>query len=205
MYLSAILTGFTTGAGLIMAIGAQNAFALRQGLQRNFVWSVVAICSLGDIVLILSGVAGIGRLVTTWPGLLQILKFAGAGFLAVYGVMAAWRSIKGAEVLKPAKESEESRTKVLMTCVAFTFLNPHVYLDTMVLVGSLSTRYPGTGKWMFGLGACISSVVWFTTLTFGARFLQPVFHKPVAWRILDAAIAIFMLSLSIMLIINPIK
>jgi len=205
MYLSAILTGFTTGAGLIMAIGAQNAFALRQGLQRNFVWSVVAICSLGDIVLILSGVAGIGRLVTTWPGLLQILKFAGAGFLAVYGLMAAWRSIKGADVLKPAKENEESRTKVLMTCMAFTFLNPHVYLDTMVLVGSLSTRYPGTGKWMFGLGACISSVVWFTTLTFGARFLQPVFHRPVAWRVLDAAIAIFMLSLSIMLIINPIK
>lgn len=205
MYLSAILTGFTTGAGLIVAIGAQNAFALRQGLQRNFVWSVVAIFSVGDIVLILSGVAGIGRLVTTWPGLLQILKFAGAGFLAVYGLMAAWRSIKGADVLKPAKESEESRTKVLMTCMAFTFLNPHVYLDTMVLVGSLSTRYPGTGKWMFGLGACISSVVWFTTLTFGARFLQPVFHRPVAWRVLDAAIAIFMLSLSIMLIINPIK
>lgn len=155
MYLSAIPAGFATGAGLIMAIGAQNAFALRQGLQRNFVWLVVAICSLGDIVLILSGVAGIGHLVEAWPGLLQVLRFAGAAFLAVYGLMAAWRSIKGAEALKPADESAGSRKKVLLTCMAFTFLNPHVYLDTMVLVGSLSTRYPGAGKWMFGLGACI--------------------------------------------------
>lgn len=205
MYLSAIPAGFATGAGLIMAIGAQNAFALRQGLQRNFVWLVVAICSLGDIVLILSGVAGIGRLVQAWPGLLQVLRFAGAAFLAVYGLMAAWRAIKGAEALKPADEGAGSRKKVLLTCMAFTFLNPHVYLDTMVLVGSLSTRYPGAGKWMFGFGACIASVVWFTTLTFGARFLQPVFHRPVAWRVLDAAIALFMLSLSAMLVANPIQ
>ncbi|MEA5101627.1 LysE/ArgO family amino acid transporter [Pantoea sp. S18] len=205
MYLSAIPAGFATGAGLIMAIGAQNAFALRQGLQRNFVWLVVVICSLGDITLILSGVAGIGRLVQAWPGLLQVLRLAGAAFLAVYGLMAAWRAVKGTESLKPADESAGSRKKVLLTCMAFTFLNPHVYLDTMVLVGSLSTRYPGAGKWMFGLGACIASVVWFTTLTFGARFLQPVFRTPIAWRVLDAAIALFMLSLSVMLIANPIQ
>lgn len=205
MYLSAILAGFSTGAGLIMAIGAQNAFALRQGLQRNYVWLVVVICSLGDIVLILSGVAGIGRIVQTWPDLLQILRFVGAAFLAVYGLMAARRCLQGTEALKPSEESAGNRKRVIMTCMAFTFLNPHVYLDTMVLVGSLSTRYPDTGKWMFGFGACIASVIWFTTLTFGARFLQPVFRRPIAWRLLDAAIALFMLSLSIVLITSSVK
>lgn len=149
--------------------------------------------------------AGIGHLVQAWPGLLQILRFGGAAFLAIYGLMAAWRSVTGAGALKPADESAGSRKKVLLTCMAFTFLNPHVYLDTMVLVGSLSTHYPGSGKWMFGLGACIASVVWFTTLTFGARFLQPVFRRQSAWRVLDALIAVFMLFLSGMLIVNPIQ
>ncbi|QHI95579.1 LysE family transporter [Aristophania vespae] len=202
MYLSAILAGFVTGAGLIMAIGAQNAFILRQGIQRNFVWLVVAICSLGDIVLIFSGVAGMGHLVRTWPVILPVLRFAGAAFLAIYGLMAARRAIIGADALKPANESAGSRKKVLLTCMAFTFLNPHVYLDTMVLVGSLSTHYAGAGKWMFGLGACIASVVWFTALTFGARFLQPIFRKPAAWQLLDAATALFMLFLSAVLIFN---
>lgn len=119
--------------------------------------------------------------------------------------MAARRCLQGTEALKPSEESAGNRKRVIMTCMAFTFLNPHVYLDTMVLVGSLSTRYPDTGKWMFGFGACIASVIWFTTLTFGARFLQPVFRRPIAWRLLDAAIALFMLSLSIVLITSSVK
>lgn len=203
MDLSAIFAGFATGAGLIIAIGAQNAFVLRQGLQRNFVWSVVAICSLGDIVLICSGVAGIGHLLQAWPNLLQILRFVGAAFLAVYGLMAARRALHGNEILKPAAEVAKSRKTVLMTCMAFTFLNPHVYLDTMVLVGSLSTRYPGDGKWMFGLGACSASIIWFTSLALGARFLQPIFRRSAAWRVLDTFIALFMLCLSAMMLLNP--
>jgi len=156
-------------------------------------------------MLILSSVTGNGHLIEAWPDLLQILRFAGAAFLAVYGLMAAWRSVRDAEALKLADGSAGNRKKVLLTCLAFTFLNPHAYLDTIVLVGSLSTRYRGAGKWMFGRGACIASEMWFTTLTFGARYLQPVFRRSVAWGVLDAAIALFMLSLSAMLIANPIQ
>lgn len=203
MYLSAIPAGFMTGLGLIMAIGAQNAFALRQGLQQRYVALVVILFSLSDIVLIMAGVAGTGKLVQTWPEVLQVLRFGGAAFLAAYGLMAARRAFKGKDVLRPADEAASGWKKVLLTGLAFTFLNPHVYLDTMILVGSLSARYPGAGKWLFGLGACMGSVVWFTSLTCGARLLQPVFRRPRAWQILDAFISLFMLTLSALLLFRP--
>ncbi len=202
MFLSATLAGFVTGAGLIIAIGAQNAFVLRQGLQRNHVGLVVAVCALGDIALILLGVAGIGALVLEWPQLLQALRFGGAAFLGWYGLRAAQRAWQGDGALAPDQGKEKKRRSVLLACLAFTFLNPHVYLDTMVLVGSLSTRYPGTGQWAFGLGACAASVVWFSALGFGARLLQPVFRKPQAWRVLDGCIAIFMLTLCMLLLLH---
>lgn len=205
MLASATAAGFVTGAGLIIAIGAQNAFVLRQGLQRRHVGLVVSLCALSDILLIVLGVAGIGALVQQWPQLLQTLRFGGAAFLAWYGLQAAQRAWHGTSALSADQGSETSRRHVLLACLAFTWLNPHVYLDTMVLLGSLSTRYPGMAQWAFGLGACAASLVWFSALGFGARLLQPVFRKPAAWRVLDGAIAMFMLILSALLLLNPLR
>lgn len=204
MLFTTALTGFITGAGLIVAIGAQNAFVLRQGLQRNYVGLVVATAALSDIVLILCGVAGIGVLIKEWPELMQLLRFGGAAFLAVYGLRAAHRAWRGIDAsLVPSQSSVKSWQRVLLACLAFTFLNPHVYLDTMVLVGSLSTRYPGAAQWAFGIGACVASVVWFTSLGYGSRLLRPVFSNPQAWRVLDALIAVFMLGLCALLLLRP--
>jgi L-lysine exporter family protein LysE/ArgO len=203
MLLSAAAAGFITGAGLIIAIGAQNAFVLRQGLQRSHVGLVVAVCALSDIALILCSVSGVGALVLKWPQLMQVLRFGGAAFLAWHGLLAAQRTWRGAGSLAPEQGNEKNWRRVLLACLAFTFLNPHVYLDTMVLVGSLSTRYPGIAQWMFGLGACIASIAWFSSLGFGARLLQPTFRNPKAWRVLDGGVAVFMLTLCLMLLLNP--
>lgn len=205
MLVSAAITGFFTGAGLIIAIGAQNAFVLRQGLQRSHVGLVVSLCALSDALLIALGVAGIGALVLQWPQWLHGLHFGGAAFLAWYGLQAARRAWQGSSALSASQQPSGSRRQVLLACLAFTWLNPHVYLDTMVLLGSLSTSYPGRAQWAFGLGACAASVVWFSALGFGARLLQPVFRKPAAWRVLDGAIALFMLILSALLLLNPLR
>jgi L-lysine exporter family protein LysE/ArgO len=203
MLFAAATAGFVTGAGLIIAIGAQNAFVLRQGLRRSHVALVVAVCALSDIALILCGVAGVGALVREWPGLLQALRFGGAAFIGWYGLQAAQRAWRGAGALVAGADQQRSWQRVLLACLAFTFLNPHVYLDTMVLLGSLSARYPGMAQWAFGLGACVASVVWFSALGFGARWLQPVFRKPLAWRLLDGGIAAFMLVLCLLLLFRP--
>ncbi|MFT3758884.1 LysE/ArgO family amino acid transporter [Thauera sp.] len=200
MLLAASLAGFLTGAGLIIAIGAQNAFVLRQGLRRNHVGLVVAVCAISDIILILCGVAGIGALVQAWPQLLQVLRFGGAAFIGWYGLQAARRAWHGTSALMPSSEDGDNKHRVLLAALAFTFLNPHVYLDTMVLVGSVSAGYPGMAQWAFGLGACTASVVWFSTLGFGARLLQPVFRNPQAWRVLDGGIAFVMLALCVTLL-----
>lgn len=205
MFLAAAMAGFLSGAGLIIAIGAQNAFVLRQGLKRQNVGLVVATCSVGDIVLIVAGVAGIGALVGAFPGLLQVLRFGGAAFLGAYGLMAAQRAWRGSGALRVDGNESGRWQKVLLTCLAFTFLNPHVYLDTMVLLGSLSTRYPDMLRWAFALGACVASIAWFSMLGFGARLLQPVFRKPLAWRALDATIAVFMLLLCMLLLFRPLS
>ncbi len=203
MSFAAASAGFVAGAGLIIAIGAQNAFVLRQGLQRRHVGLVVATCALGDVALIVCGVAGVGALVHEWPALLQALRFGGAAFLAAYGLLAARRAWRGSGALAPAGDGEASRRRVLLACLAFTFLNPHVYLDTMVLLGSLSTRYAGATRWAFAAGACGASVLWFATLGYGARLLLPVFRDPRAWRALDAAMAVFMLALCLLLLLRP--
>jgi len=204
MYFAAALAGFAASAGLIIAIGSQNAFVLRQGLLQRNVGLVVATCILGDITLILCGVAGVGALVREWPELLQVLRFGGATFLAVYGLMAARRAWNGAGGLAPEIESRASWRRILLACLAFTFLNPHVYLDTMILLGGLSTQYAGLAQWAFAVGACLASVTWFSTLGYGSRLLLPVFKSPRAWRVLDGFVAIFMLSLSLLLLLRPI-
>lgn len=205
MLMSAAASGFVAAAGLIIAIGAQNAFVLRQGLQQSHVCLVVLVCMLGDIVLILAGVAGIGALAHQWPWLLQLLRFGGAAFLAIYGAMAARRAIRGGGELSVAGTLKQHWRPVLLTVLAFTFLNPHVYLDTMVLLGSLSTRYPAEVRWAFALGACCASAAWFTLLGYGARLLLPVFKNPRAWRVLDSIMALFMLGLSLLLLFKPLK
>lgn len=205
MLFTAATAGLLAGAGLIIAIGAQNAFVLRQGLKRQHVALVVSICACGDIALILLGVAGIGALVQQWPGLLQVLRFGGAAFLACYGLMAARRAWQGSGALAAGGSEPADWRRAALTCLAFTFLNPHVYLDTMVLLGSLSTRYPDGLRWAFAAGACVASVLWFSALGFGARLLQPVFRRPNAWRVLDAGIALFMLVLCLMLLLHPLQ
>lgn len=200
---TAAYAGFLAGAGLIVAIGAQNAFVLRQGLQRAHVALVVATCSIGDLVCIACGVAGIGALVHAWPGLLQGLRFGGAAFLVGYALLAARRAWRGAGALVPTAAGTTSWRKVLAASLGFTFLNPYVYLDTMVLLGSLSTHYPGSGHWTFGIGATCASVLWFVVLGYGARFLAPAFRNPFAWRVLDGVVAVFMLGVGLTLLLHP--
>ena len=203
MLFAAAVAGFLASAGLIVAIGSQIAFVLRQGLLQKRVGLVVATCTFGDIALILCGVLGIGTLVREWPALLEALRFGGAAFLAVYGLMAARRAWQGGGGLAASDGGETHWRRVLLACLAFTFLNPHVYLDTMILLGSLSTRYADAAKWAFTIGACLASVTWFTTLGYGSRLLQPVFRSARAWRALDAMMAMFMFSLCLMLLLRP--
>ncbi|MFC5581943.1 LysE/ArgO family amino acid transporter [Rhodanobacter terrae] len=202
MFSSAYLAGLGTGAGLIVAIGAQNAFVLRQGLQRNHVGAVVLVCILADICLILLGVTGMGLAVQQHPGLLQWLCYAGAMFLAAYAVLALWRAWRGESGLQPVDDGAGSRGRVVLACLGFTLLNPHVYLDTVVLLGSLSTQYDGDGHWAFAAGASTASVLWFLSLGYGARVLLPVFRSPVAWRAFDVAVAAFMLTLALLLLVH---
>ncbi|QZN82040.1 LysE/ArgO family amino acid transporter [Stenotrophomonas sp. DR822] len=203
MWIAAALAGLFAGAGLIIAIGAQNAFVLRQGLQRRYVGMVVLACMGADTALILAGVGGMGALVLQWPLLLQVLRFGGAAFLLCCGLQAGLRAWRGGSALAAADASGGSRRQVLLACLAFTLLNPHVYLDTMVLLGSLSTRYPGDLRWAFAAGACVASALWFCGLGFGARLLQPVFRNAAAWRLLDAGVAAFMLCLALLLLLRP--
>ena len=204
MFSSAYLAGLGAGAGLIIAIGAQNAFVLRQGLQRLHVGPVVLVCILADISLILLGVAGMGLMVQEHPGLLQWLRYAGAAFLTAYGLLALWRAWRGESGLQPAGDGAGGRSRVVIACLAFTLLNPHVYLDTVVLLGSLSTHYEGERRWIFAGGAATASLLWFLSLGYGARFLLPIFRSSVAWRIFDVAVAAFMLTLAALLLMQPV-
>ena len=194
---AAYLAGLGTGASLIIAIGAQNAFVLRQGLQRRHVGLVVAICTLSDMSLILLGVVGMGLVVQHHAGLLQWLRYIGAIFLFGYGLLAAWRACRGTSGLQPTGgDIDGDRWRVALACLGFTLLNPHVYLDTVVLLGSVSTRYAGAARWWFAGGAASASVAWFAALGFGAHLLLPWFRSALAWRLLDAFVAALMLLLT---------
>ncbi|MEM1145419.1 MAG: LysE/ArgO family amino acid transporter [Pseudomonadota bacterium] len=193
--LSLGFTGFLTGAGLIIAIGAQNAFVLREGLKGSYIVSVVAICAFSDILLILLGVSGLGVVIERWPGALDVLRYAGVAFLTSYGVLAAQRAWRGTSGLAAEQAERVSYLGVILACLAFTFLNPHVYLDTVLLLGSIAAQYPTSQRWVFAAGACAASIVWFSSLGFGARLLNGVFQRPGSWRFLDAAIALLMSAL----------
>ncbi|WP_158865169.1 LysE/ArgO family amino acid transporter [Leifsonia sp. AG29] len=198
--LATFLTGLGSGASLIVAIGAQNAFVLRQGLRRSHVLPIVVICVLSDAVLIAAGVAGIGVLVKQAPLALEIVRWAGFAFLLGYAVFAARRALRP-ESLQTAGAVAGSLAAAIATCLAITWLNPHVYLDTVLLLGSLSASHGDPGRWVFGLGAATASLLWFSLLGFGARLAAPVFAKPVAWRVLDAGIAVLMVVLAVLLVV----
>ncbi|MEU3059659.1 LysE/ArgO family amino acid transporter [Streptomyces subrutilus] len=192
----AALAGFGTGLSLIVAIGAQNAFVLRQGARRHAVFAVVAICALSDALLIALGVAGVGAFVTAWPAALTVVGLAGGAFLICYGILAARRVLRPdpAAALTTAGAPQGSARRAVATCLAMTWLNPHVYLDTVLLVGSLAADR-GDLRWAFGIGAGLASLTWFATLGYGARLLSGFLARPSAWRALDALVAATMVTM----------
>ncbi len=204
--LLATLTGFGTGFSLILAIGAQNAFVLRQGLMRAHVFWVCLICALSDAALIAAGVAGTGSIGAAVPWAIATLTWGGAAFLAVYGALSLRRAFHPG-ALRAADANADGGTgslrTALLTSLALTWLNPHVYLDTVGLIGAVSTGFPGwPGKLAFGTGATLASFVFFFGLGYGARLLAPVFARPRAWAVLDVAIALVMWSIAIALILG---
>lgn len=242
MPLAVMLQGLGLGLSLILPIGAQNAFVLRQGIRRQHVWAVVAVCAASDVILITLGVSGAGAVFTRFPEWLVVAKWAGAAFLLAYAVFAARRAIRpgvlvvdgegladrgleGAETAEdgnragidlPAGAVSRSSVPVatsvaapasgrvwavLATALALTWLNPHVYLDTLVLLGSLASTH-GNEAWAFGVGASTASVVWFSVLGAGSRLLSPLFAKPVAWRIVDGSIAVIMTAIALNLLLH---
>lgn len=198
---SAALSGFLLGASLIIAIGAQNAFILRQGLLREHVFVLSLICALSDALLITAGVAGLGTLIAQSPTLISVVTLGGAAFLFWYALVAFRRAFHP-EVLKAANAGNGNLKVAIGTVLALTFLNPHVYLDTVVLLGGLSARFEGANRAAYGAGAALASFIWFFGLGYGARLLQPIFAKPAAWRVLDVLIGLVMAGIGLSLLVR---
>ncbi|WP_439656353.1 LysE/ArgO family amino acid transporter [Lentzea sp. HUAS TT2] len=186
-----LLLGFGTMMTLIVAIGAQNAFVLRQGLRRHAVAQVVAVCAISDAILVAVGVAGFGAIVKAFPAAITIAAVVGGIFLLGYGFLAARRAFAPSAL----NAGTDMSTRPVLTALALTWLNPHVYLDTLLLLGSIAA-----GRWLFGVGAVTASITWFVALGFGARLLSPLFARPRAWRVLDGLIAAVMITLGVTLI-----
>jgi L-lysine exporter family protein LysE/ArgO len=199
--LLAALAGLGFGLSLIVAIGAQNAFVLRQGLIRNRVFIIVTICAVADVALIFAGIAGLGALITSVGWLLPAIELVGGVFVATYGVFAAKRAISSESLAPTSQTAGLTTTAAITATLGLTLLNPHVYLDTVLLLGSVASTY-GDNRWWFGIGAGIGSVTWFFSLGFGARMFKPVFAKPLAWRILDIAIAVVMFVIAATLLVG---
>lgn len=190
---AAFISGFLTGLSLIVAIGAQNAYVLKVGLRKRHVFLVSTICFLSDCLLIWSGVLGIGFVVQQFPVFLEVFRYGGALFLICYGLLSLKSFFTSSDSLTLDDNSPQFKvSKIVLTCLAFTFLNPHVYLDTMILLGSIASTYGNPGQYSFSTGACLGSFVWFYSLGYGARLLRPIFRKPVSWKILDLLISVVM-------------
>jgi L-lysine exporter family protein LysE/ArgO len=196
-----VLAGLATGLTLIVAIGAQNAYVLRQGLRRSHVAVVVAICALSDVALILAGVAGIGAVVDRAPLAIEVVRWLGVAFLTWYGLSSLWRA-RRVETLAADGQVVDRRRTAVAKAVALTWLNPHVYLDTVLLLGSIAGTHGATGRWWFALGACTASIAWFTGLGFGARLLAPLLTRPWAWQVLDVIIGLVMLAIALKLAVG---
>lgn len=222
--MTALLAGLGLGLSLIIAIGAQNVFVLRQGIRREHVLAVVIVCAVSDAVLIAAGIAGLGAVLAVVPWLVDVVRWAGAAFLVGYGMLAArraWRptaalTVDGSTPNQPddaRSTSGEAATSttvavvaparlrgVLLTALALTWLNPHVYLDTVFLLGSIASTWEDE-RWLFGAGAMLGSVLWFTVLGFGARYLGRWLSSPRAWRWLDVGIAVVMVAIAVSLVV----
>ena len=193
--MAAATAGFFLGLSLILAIGAQNAFVLRQGLRRAHVLPVVLTCALSDAVLIAAGVSGASAVASGAPWVLQALRWGGVAFLLAYGARSFRSAWRGGSALQAAGGGPGSLSAAVATCLALTWLNPHVYLDTVVLIGSVSAAWPGEER-AFGAGAVLSSFVFFFSLGYGARLLAPFFARPSAWRVLDAGVGAVMWAIA---------
>lgn len=192
--------GFGLGLSLIIVIGAQNAFVLRQGLNRAHVFAVCLVCALSDAILIVAGVSGFHYLLDAYPSLEAAARYSGAAFLFAYGARSFYVAARRAESLRAARRARGSLAAAVATCLALTWLNPHVYLDTVVLLGSVSTQYAGA-RVEFAAGAALASFAFFFALGYGARALGPLFSRPIAWKVLDAAIGVVMWSVAASLLI----
>ena len=197
----AFLAGFSLGLSLILAIGSQNAFLFKQGLRKQHVFLACLICAVSDALLIMLGVLGFGAVVKQFPEIEKIARFGGAAFLftyAFYSFRSAW---KNTHMLEPAGASSSTLGKTVLVCLALTWLNPHVYLDTVVLLGSVSTQYEEANQ-AFALGAMGASFLFFFSLGYGARLLSPLFQQPLAWKVLELFVGFIMLSIAVSLIVS---
>ncbi|WP_313021488.1 LysE/ArgO family amino acid transporter [Mobilicoccus sp.] len=197
--MTVILLGFLTGAALIVAIGAQNAYVLRQGLRREHVGVVIAICALSDVVLIASGVAGVGVVAGLHPRIIDLLTWVGAAYLVWFGLRSLW-SARSSGALHAGEP--RAAGSVALTAVALTWLNPHVYLDTVLMLGSVANQYGPQGRWLFALGAVTASGVWFTGLGLGARALAPLLSHPRTWQVIDVLVGLTMLAIAALLVLG---
>lgn len=200
-FLPSTIAGFGAGAGLIVALGAQNAFVLRQGVIGRRILLVVTICVVSDAALILAGVAGVGALVDQAPAFLEAIRWAGAAFLVAYAVLAARRALRPGAI-DPSHGPAGTTRGVALTALALTWFNPHVYLDTVILLGSLAVAQGDPQRWAFGLGAMTASAVWFSLIGFGGKRLGSLLRRPAAWRVLDSAIALQMLAVAVLLVVG---
>jgi len=193
----ALIAGFFSGLSLIVAIGAQNAFVIRQGLLRSHVALVVTVCSVADVFLILLGIGGLGKIIQSQPQALEYIRWFGVAYLIWFGVKSV-RAALAPQSLDAQGENEKSAWKVLLTVLTFTFLNPHVYLDTVILLGSIANQF-SDHRSFFALGASLASVVWFTSIGYGARAASHLMSRPIFWKILDSVIAAIMFTIALTL------
>ncbi len=197
--MTGFLAGLSLGFSLIVAIGSQNAFVLKQGLKREHVFVVCLLCAVSDALLIALGVAGFSAIIVKAPEVESFARYGGAIFLATYGARSFWAAISTNGSLTPAENGKASLAVAITTCLAFTWLNPHVYLDTVVLLGAVSAQFPGQ-KLAFTFGATLASFVFFFALGYGARMLTPIFKRPLSWKVLDFVIGVIMWSIAIGLV-----
>lgn len=197
----AFISGLLLGLSLIIAIGAQNAFVLRQGLTGRFVLPVALVSALLDATLIVLGVAGLGALLESVPFLLGLVRWLGAGYLVWFGI-ASLRRARSDQSMSVSGTGPATLASVLLSTATFSLLNPHVYLDTVVFLGAFAAQF-GDSRWWFALGACLASIVWFFSLAYGAKALSRYVKNPRFWKILDSTIAVFMFALAIALIVAP--
>ena len=193
----AIIPGLLAGFSLIIAIGAQNAFVIRQGLTKKYVLLTVLICAFSDAILIALGASGLGALIKSNKNILEFVRWFGVIYLLWFAFKSA-KSVFKKEVLNSAGEASANRKSVILTVLALTFLNPHVYLDTVILLGSISNQF-GTDKWFFVIGAILASFIWFTAIGFGAKSASRFMSQPIFWKILDSIIALVMVSIAAVL------